>query len=262
MRSPFPGMDPYLEGHLWPDVHQSLANAIKIMLVPEVRPKYLVRTNTYMVVDENMKEDVGIMYPDVELFEKNQEVRESVVAYGNKKEYKFTPPTILLSPIEPVEVKIPVVEIRDKNNNKLITAIEILSPINKRNPGLIPYRKKRHNLFKTGVHLLEIDLLRRGTRPFSDNKIPDSPYLITLVRANVKMAAFWAVNLTEPLPIVPIPLKSGDEDIGLDLGKALELVYTQSAYADEINYQKSPPPPKLTEQELAFCQSIKVSARH
>lgn len=258
MHSPFPGMDPFLEGHLWPDVHQSLANAIKIMLVPAARPKYLVRTNTYMMVDENMKEDVGIIYPDVELFERNQIVREPAVAYGNTKSYSFTPPTILLSPIEPVEVKIPVVEIRDKNNNKLVTAIEILSPVNKRNPGLIPYRKKRRNLYKTGVHLLEIDLLRRGTRPFSDSKIPDSPYLITLVRANAKMAAFWAVNMNEPLPIVPIPLKPEDEDIGLDLGKALEQVYTQSAYADEINYQENPPPPKLREEELIFCKSINV----
>ncbi len=24
MPSPFPGMDPYLEGYLWPDVHQAL----------------------------------------------------------------------------------------------------------------------------------------------------------------------------------------------------------------------------------------------
>ncbi len=24
MPSPFPGMDPYLEGHLWPDVHSAL----------------------------------------------------------------------------------------------------------------------------------------------------------------------------------------------------------------------------------------------
>jgi hypothetical protein len=29
MPSPFPGMDPYLEGVIWPDVHQSLANEIR-----------------------------------------------------------------------------------------------------------------------------------------------------------------------------------------------------------------------------------------
>ena len=34
MPSPFPGMDPYLEGHLWPDVHSGLAFVIKEQLVP------------------------------------------------------------------------------------------------------------------------------------------------------------------------------------------------------------------------------------
>ncbi len=30
MPSPFPGMDPYLEGYLWLDVHQSLASQIRL----------------------------------------------------------------------------------------------------------------------------------------------------------------------------------------------------------------------------------------
>lgn len=30
MPSPFPGMDPYLEGALWPDVHQQLAYDLSI----------------------------------------------------------------------------------------------------------------------------------------------------------------------------------------------------------------------------------------
>lgn len=29
MASPFPGMDPYLEGDLWPDVHHALASQIR-----------------------------------------------------------------------------------------------------------------------------------------------------------------------------------------------------------------------------------------
>ncbi len=51
MHSPFPGMDPYLEGHLWPDVHQSLAYIIKKYLIPQVRPKYAVTLNVYTIED-------------------------------------------------------------------------------------------------------------------------------------------------------------------------------------------------------------------
>ena len=43
MPSPFPGMDPYLEGYLWSDVHQSLAAQIKRQLVPFISPRYVAR---------------------------------------------------------------------------------------------------------------------------------------------------------------------------------------------------------------------------
>jgi hypothetical protein len=38
MASPFPGMDPYLEGYLWQDVHQSLAGQFKKQLNPMLVP--------------------------------------------------------------------------------------------------------------------------------------------------------------------------------------------------------------------------------
>ncbi len=43
MPSPFPGMDPYLEGYLWGDVHQALAGEIRRRLAPLVAPRYAVR---------------------------------------------------------------------------------------------------------------------------------------------------------------------------------------------------------------------------
>lgn len=39
MPSPFPGMDPYLEGYLWVDVHNALASKIRQQLVPKLRPR-------------------------------------------------------------------------------------------------------------------------------------------------------------------------------------------------------------------------------
>ncbi len=40
MPSPFPGMDPYLEGYLWPDVYHRLATQISDQLTPHLRPRY------------------------------------------------------------------------------------------------------------------------------------------------------------------------------------------------------------------------------
>lgn len=102
MPSPFPGMDPYLEGHLWPDMHNGLAFVIKEQLVP--------------------------------------------------------------------------------------------------------YRAKRQRLYESGVHLLEIDLIRRGERPFRYPNAPKAHYWATLVRAGSGRTDIWAFNIQNPLPLVPVPL--------------------------------------------------------
>ena len=66
-------MDPWLEGHVWPDVHHGLAFVFKEQLVARVIPKYFVRVETYTVEDTNPQEEVGIMYPDVEILKKQPE---------------------------------------------------------------------------------------------------------------------------------------------------------------------------------------------
>ena len=41
MPSPFPGMDPYLEGALWTTAHFALSAEIVRQLVPRLHPRYL-----------------------------------------------------------------------------------------------------------------------------------------------------------------------------------------------------------------------------
>ena len=59
MPSPFPGMDPYLEGYLWPDVHNALANKIRQLLAPRLRPRYIVRLEIYVVEDTAPETEIG-----------------------------------------------------------------------------------------------------------------------------------------------------------------------------------------------------------
>src|SRR5437899_7043524 len=72
MPSPFPGMDPYLEGYLWPDVHHRLATQISDQLMPLLRPRYVARIEIQVVPDETPEADIGIMYPDVEIVRARQ----------------------------------------------------------------------------------------------------------------------------------------------------------------------------------------------
>ena len=57
MPSPFPGMDPFLEGYLWPDVHHSLATQIRDQLSPLIRPHYVARIEVQVVRDETLTEE-------------------------------------------------------------------------------------------------------------------------------------------------------------------------------------------------------------
>lgn len=246
-------MDPYLEGYLWPDVHNGLAFVIKEQLVPQVSPGYVVRTDTYIVKDTSPEADAGIMYPDVDILRRKNKLGEPEEVYHS---LSTTPPTISIPIAPPVEVRIPVVEIRDQKDNRLITAIEILSPVNKRKPGLEPYRAKRLRLYESGVHLLEIDLIRRGERPFAYPNAPKAHYWATLVRAGSGRTDIWAFNVQDPLPAVPVPLQPPDQDRVLHLGRSMQLLYERSRYDLSIDYREDPPRPPFEEEEMEWIQVL------
>ena len=129
MTTPFPGMDPFLEGSLWPDAHLGLSFLIKEQIAPLVGMNYVVRTATYMVEDVSPENDIGIMYPDVEVLRRTGQTTAAEMdnEYETISQATLTAPTISLDLAFPLEVRIPVVEIRDRQSNQLITAIEILT---------------------------------------------------------------------------------------------------------------------------------------
>lgn len=258
MPSPFPGMDPYLEGYLWPDVHHRLATQISDQLTPQLRPRYVARIEIQVVVDEDPQREVGIMYPDVEIVrsQRRQPPAPAPSFRGGSvvADISATTPATMTVHLPEVELRLATVEIYDTAQNQLITSIEILSPINKREPGLTKYRAKWRELRAAGVHLLEIDLLRRGQQPLSHPKIPASLYRVSLLRAGSSMVNVWTLNLPDPLPIVPVPLRQPDADVKLDLGLALHAIYERAAYDLSIDYTAEPPPPALSEEELLWLR--------
>ena len=255
MHSPFPGMDPWLEGYLWPDVHHSLASVFKELLIPQISPRYVARIDLYTVQDTQPEQELGIMYPDVEIL-KQKKLEEPAISYGSNNPPPITPANFSIPDISPIEVRIPVVEIRDRENNQLITAIEILSPVNKREPGLSQYRAKRVRLRKAAIHLLELDLLRRGTRTFPYGSIPETDYLMSLIRAGSTQTDVWTLSLKDKLPVLPVPLMSPDLDARLDVGEALRLVYERSQYHLSIDYKKNPPPPVFDEESKSWISRV------
>ncbi|WP_089934948.1 DUF4058 family protein [Candidatus Entotheonella palauensis] len=258
MPSPFPGMDPYLEGYLWPDVHHALPSEIRRRLAPQVRPRYAVRIEVATYHDENPESEIGIMYPDLEIWRRRfaSQALEAVppaaldadIAAAERGAPITQPITV---PLLDYEVRIATVEVYDAVQNQLITSVEIISPYNKRESGLGKYREKQRRLREAGVHLLEIDLIRRGQRPvktgavITDHELFDAHYLITLVRGGANKLEAWPVNVQQPLPVVAVPLRPPDNDVPLALDAVLTTIYDEAGYDLSIDYSQPPPPPEF-----------------
>lgn len=248
MASPFPGMDPYLEGYLWQDVHQSLTSQFKHQLSTLVRPRYVVRLAVYFVSDSPSGEEIGIVYPDIEVVRPKTVLHEPRVPLDDATTTPpITPPSIVAPAALPRETRLTSVQVRDVAGNDLVTSIELISPANKREPGLTAYRRKRDEFRRAGVNLLEIDLIRRGERPWAPAapSLPACHYMITLTRAGQSQSELWTLQLPEVLPVLPVPLRSPDPDVPLDLPAALNAIYDESDYGRTIDYVEAPPPPAM-----------------
>jgi hypothetical protein len=245
-------MDPYLEGYLWPDVHSALASKIRQILTPLLRPRYAVRLGIYVVEDTAPEAEIGIMYPDVNVMLSGAGAQEHAAMPGAD----ITPAALTIPVVVPVEVAVTNVELRDTASNQLVTCIELLSPVNKREPGITAYRQKRQRFYQAGVHLIEIDLLRRGTRPVAHPRVPATAYLVAVTRAHTGRTDLWPLTLEQPLPTIPVPLRPPDLDVLLPLSAAWQATYEEAAYELSIDYTKDPPPPPLTDVEAELVRKL------
>ena len=259
MPSPFPGMDPYLEHPLrWRDVHHTLATQIRRQLVPHLSSRYVARLETRFVAFVPDEQEIRIFYPDADVGLAQVQER-NVATYASRADTAATipPPPLVLRAITPEQLELITVEIRDAAQGQLVTAIEILSPINKRpGPGLQEYRAKRQTVLAANVHLLEIDLLRQGTRPPRLIGLPASDYFVFLTRAGrTDLTETWLIRVREPLPMVADPLLPGDKDVPLDLGHALRTIYDEARYDLSIDYSQPPVPP-LAQDDAAWVRAV------
>ena len=225
-------MDPFLEGSLWTTVHMQLSAEIARQLAPRLRPRYLALTSERFVLDTT--EDVAVartnLYPDVGV----AEVRPRAVGDGGTA---VAAAPVRLATVMPTAVPHVTVEIRDAAGRQLVTAIEVLSPTNKRGEGRLEYLAKRRGLLLSTAHLVEIDLLRQGQRVPMQEPLPPAPYYVLVGRAEARpITDVFAIPLAAPLPAIPIPLLPGDADVPLDLQLALTTVYDLLSYDLAVNY--------------------------
>ncbi len=255
MPSPFPGMDPYLETpRRWQHFHNDLAAEIQSQLNRALDPRYAAWLTAYAAYETVEIARPRAIQPDVAVWKLPH--RDGQQRGGAALLTIAPAPVLSAIPLE-VPVQRYRVELRTVAGEELVTVIEILSPANKRagHDDRAEYLRKRRDLLRSAVHLLEIDLLRGGERPPLEEPVPPSPYVITLSRAERRpVVEVWPLALAAPLPVLPVPLLEPDADAPLDLGAAVASVYERGPYARTIDYREPPPPPPLASDEAAWVE--------
>lgn len=255
MPSPFPGMDPYIEDpEIWSDFHLDLAAEIRTRLNQVIQPNYVARLIprvTYELVEIGKTHRV---HPDISVWQTQRTPKP------------HTETAVLIPPapnVSTVKLEVPFrlasVEVRRTGTLELVTAIEILSPVNKQpsHDTYGEYKRKRRELLRSATHLMEIDLLRGGQRPPLEEPVPQAPYYVTLSRGDRRpVVEVWPIMLQERLPMLPIPLLEPDPDVPLDLAAIVADVYERGGYATLIDYHRPPPPPKLAEADLIWVDDL------
>lgn len=240
-------MDPFLEApELWPGFHFSFVEVCRARLNNLLAPRYYVDVVTKPVLEK-------IQYTPAA-----QEIPRSPLP-ADESAGSTTNPLAVAPPVIPEVREIPAFKIHQLTTleicrigtNHLVTVVEIFSPGNKNGAGLEEYRLKRWRIMNSELNLVEIDLLRDGTRPAEELQDPpvDAEYVVLVSRAAAafqpRRAEIWPVPLNKPLPNFPVPLMSADEYQLLDLTAVMQAVYDRGGYDRRIAYHHPLPPPAL-----------------
>jgi hypothetical protein len=247
-------MNPYLEqADVWTDFHQSYIVAIRDALRAQLDPLYIVKIEEQVYVHEppTPKRFLG---------------RADVSAMATKSKRRKPAAAAVLEPPAEIELgdvdveHLSRVEIRDRANRQLISALEVLSPANKyAGPDREQYEAKRRQLLSSPVHFVEIDLLRGG-RPMPMLAAPECDYCVLVSRAEERpKAGLWPWGLREPMPTVPVPVRAPDQDARLDLQALLHHCYDSAGYHTYL-YEGSPSP-SLSKKDAAWSRQIVRGAR-
>jgi hypothetical protein len=253
-------MDPYIEAcGLWEDFHNHLIEQIAWQLADVAPERYIVRTSkrSYLVLVESEGKKTYPFLPDVRVTtprgRRKSEKKGGTAVAEPATEMK---PHVLRAFIEE-EHREKFVEIYETDPEmRLVTAIEILSPSNKRpnTEGWDLYQRKRQSILLGNVNLVEIDLLRGGQRMPMLDPWPTSPYVLMVARARKPHACLvWEAHFQHPLPAIPIPLAKPDADLSLGLQPLLDTIYRRFRYEQSIHYDAELMPP-LTAEESAWWQ--------
>jgi hypothetical protein len=244
-------MDPYLEHPaLWPDVHNRLIAALADDLSERVAPRYYVglERRTYLLKADDL---VFVGHPDLAVAPASDAAVLTL--------QPATTSTLVLEVDVPMqdEVAENFLEIHEVKTGKLITIVELRSPVNKlHRQGREEYERKRGDVFRSWTSLVEIDLLRAGEpMPVIGTQVKSDYRLLVSRGTQRPRAALMAFTLRQPIPAFTLPLLPGDAEPEVTLNRILHDLYRRARFDLRLDYTQPPMPP-LSESDTRWAQEL------
>lgn len=240
MNIPFPGVDPYIEDqYYWPDFHQRFMTYWCDQLLDSLPDQYEARLEERVrLVDRELGTRLGTREPDVTI-ERKKQAKGSGTAVAIKPRVVQSPVVLELPEVD--RHRESRINILHRPGRILIAVLELLSPDNKHGSGRVAYLEKRAQLLwqDPPIHLVELDMLLRGKRLPMKESLPPGDFFALVSRADSRpKSEVYSWGLREPLPAIPIPLKSPDPDLVSELVEVLHMTYERSRYERSVNYGK------------------------
>ena len=231
MDSPFPGMNPFLEGVDWRSFHTDFITGVKRAVNRGLSSGYVAVTEVADVVREDTD------------WERPRIGDVTISGGGGTAVAEPEADTFVTEYFEPEEYRHRWLEILDAKTKDVVTVIELLSPDNKRGR-YNQHAEKRQEVLNSDASLVEIDLLRGGRRPPTIAPLPPCDYAVFISepwsRPRLRVVT-W--SLLDRMPTVAVPLRRGDDPVPLPLQETFERTFEEGLYERVLEYEVPCKPP-------------------
>jgi hypothetical protein len=196
-------MDPYLEDEsIWPTFQHQLVASLYQILLPGLVDRYRARIQTRSYVTE-------------------EPLFTSIIRQERHEEF---------------------IEIRQRTDGRLITLVDIASPINKTlSQGRAAYLETRRLARSQGASIVEIDLSLQG-KPlleYSRDGLPEWDFAVTVTRCTQpERYEIYTSTLAKRLPRFKVPLAADDRDTVLDLQATFTRAFDQGNFSARMDYAR------------------------
>ncbi len=231
MKTPFPGIDPFLEAQgYWPDFHATFSTYLRDAIGDLLPDQYMVRIEERTYFVEHDPTSVRLIRPDVAI-----EHSPGLPSYrGGRAALEVEPITIPIPILE--EIRETFIEILHRPDRSLVAVIELLSPDNKVEPGFGQYVAKRDALLRGPVHVIELDFLVGGRRLPMGRPLPIGDAYALVARGDRRPdCEVYAWSIRRPLPAIWLPLLAPDPDLRLDLAEVYATAFRRGRYARSVD---------------------------